>query len=126
MQDGERHAERVVGEHGSRDLVWRADDFAAHAKAPLELVAKAPEQVDVLGLLRGEAEQRAHAVVVAAQQRAGVIEHERQDELLYQAENAQVSVGVAVGADVESGGPLARTMVPSVGARTLGQGTLLF
>ena len=62
------------------------------AEPALELLAEAPEELDVLGLLAGEPQQRAHPTVVGVQLRPGVIEHERQDELLDQPEQAQVAV----------------------------------
>ena len=50
------------------------------------------EQVDVLGFLAGEVEQRADAPVVIQQMRPGMIEHEGEDELLDHAEDAQILV----------------------------------
>ena len=47
----------------------------------------------MLGLLRGEPEQRAHGVGVAVKLRARVIEHERHDELLDEAERVQIADG---------------------------------
>ena len=62
------------------------------AEAALELLAEALEQLDVLGLFAGELQQRAHAVVVRLKLRPGMVEHEREDELLDQAEDAEVGV----------------------------------
>ena len=92
----------MVREHGAGDLLRRTDDLAAAAEPALELLAEALEELDVLGLLAGEAEQRAHPTGVGVQLRAGVIEDEGQDELLDQPEEAEV----AVAADLVEGPPL--------------------
>ncbi len=46
----------------------------------------------MLGLLAGEVEQGADPMVVAVQLRAGVVEHEGEDELLHEAEYGQIFV----------------------------------
>jgi hypothetical protein len=60
------------------------------AETMLKRFTEALEDVDMFGLFAGELQQRAHAIVVALKLRAGVIQHERQDELFYQTEDAQV------------------------------------
>jgi len=52
--------------------------------------AKAGATAATLGLLAGEVEQGADAVVVAVQLRAGMVEHEGEDELLHEAEDRQI------------------------------------
>src|SRR5690606_6622489 len=55
-----------------------------------------PEQIDLLRLLAGEAEPRADTCVVAVELRARMGEHERQDELLDEAEDPQVPVAAGL------------------------------
>src|SRR5262249_14184575 len=58
--------------------------------------AEALEELDVLGLLGRELEQRARAEVVPREARARVVEHEGQDELLDQAEGVEVAVAAGL------------------------------
>ena len=53
---------------------------------------KALEQMDVLGFLTGEIEDRAHAPVVAEQMRPRMIEQERQNEFFDDPEDAEILV----------------------------------
>src|SRR5262249_25530811 len=57
-----------------------------------ELVAEHLEELDVLGFLAGEGEQRARLLVVAGEPRPRMVEHEGQDELLDQAEDAEIGM----------------------------------
>ena len=74
----------MVRQHRPRDLPRRSDDVAVHAEAVLERDPEPAEQVDMLGLLAGELQEGADPAAVAVQMRAGVIQHEGQDELLDQ------------------------------------------
>ena len=81
----------------SRDLGRRSDYVTAAAEATLELLAEPAKELDVLRLLACKREERPDSHFVVVEQRAGVVEHERQDELLDQAE--YVEVAVALGSD---------------------------
>ena len=80
---------------------WRSTSAAIASAGPItsqgvpkpvgEQAVELAEQMDVLGFLAGEVEQGADAMVVAVQLRPGMVEHERQDELLDQAEQARYS-----------------------------------
>ncbi|MCG3161789.1 MAG: hypothetical protein JMDDDDMK_03003 [Acidobacteria bacterium] len=91
VQNRQRHGQRIVRQHGLSDGFRRADYSAFVAEAALKLFTEAFEEVDVFGLFARELQQRAHAIIVAMKLRAGVIQHERQDELFHQTEDAQVS-----------------------------------
>jgi hypothetical protein len=79
-------------EDSAPDVLGRPDHGAVLAKAAREGCRKAPEQMDMLRFLSCELQKRADAVVVAIQQRAGMIEHEGKDELLHQPEQGQIFV----------------------------------
>ena len=66
------------------------DDLAFDRKAADERLVKALEQVDVLGFLAGEIEDRPDPPVVVRQMRPRMIEEERQDELLDDPEDAEI------------------------------------
>ena len=61
----EEDAQRRVVEDGRGDLLGRADHAAGRAEPLLELLHEPLEELDVLRLLLGEAQERAHLVVVA-------------------------------------------------------------
>ena len=125
LQDHERHGERVVRQHRARDRRAAARSRRSGVPKPrCELLAEALEEVDVLRLLAREREQRADAVVVAVELRPRVVEHERQDELLHEAEHVQV----AVAADLVEGqlllaasGTRAARPAPATRAGTAGE-----
>ena len=75
-------------EHLGADRFGRADHLAFDREAAHERGVEALEQMDVLGFLAGEVEDGADPPVVAEQLRPGMIEQEREDELLDHAENA--------------------------------------
>jgi hypothetical protein len=104
VEHGERDGERPVRQHLPGHRLRGTDHRAGRPEAPLELRAEALEELDVFGLLSGELEQRPHAVVVAGEPGPRVVQHEGQDELLDEAEQAQVRVG----ADLVEGSPLGR------------------
>ena len=83
VQDGQRNREGLMGEHRIGYRRGRSDHFTLGAKSLHEVFAKPLEQVDVFRLFGGKAEQCA---------RPGMIEDERQDELLDQAEQVQITV----------------------------------
>src|SRR5215510_3555478 len=87
----QRHRERLVAEHRLRDRLGRSDLLARRAEALLEFLTEAPEEMDVLGLLRGELEKCPRRVGLAVELWPRVVEHERQDELLYEAEDVQIA-----------------------------------
>ena len=91
-QDHETDRERVVAQDLGADRLGRTDHLALDRKAADERLVEPLEQLDVLGLLRGEIENRADAPVVAAEMRPRMVDHERQDELLDHAENAEILV----------------------------------
>ena len=84
--------ERIVAEDLGADRFGRADHLAFDREAPLERRVEALEQMDVLGFLAGEVEQRADPPVVAAQRRPRMVDQEREDELLDDPEHAQIFV----------------------------------
>src|SRR6185369_992199 len=91
-QDHERDRERVVRQDLGPDVFGRADDLALDREAADESRVKALEQVNVLGFLVREIEDRADAPVVAQQMRARMIHQEREDELLDDPEDRQIGV----------------------------------
>ena len=91
-ENHERHAKRAVGQHGLSDFLSRTDRFAVRYETRLELFRKLLEQMNVLGFFPGELQERARAIVVFIQMRPHVIEHERQNELLDDAERVEISV----------------------------------
>jgi hypothetical protein len=91
-QDDQRDGERVVAKHLGADRVGRADHRAGRSEAAREQRVEQPEQVDVLGLLAGEVEQSADPVIVLVELRAGMVEHERQNELFDHTEQGQIFV----------------------------------
>ena len=64
VQDRHADPQRAVREHEPAHVFGRTDEVAMAAEAVLEFLAEALEEVDVLRLLAGELEQRAHPVVV--------------------------------------------------------------
>ena len=84
--------ERIVAEHFGGDRLGRADRLAGRSEGLGEALVEELEEVDVLGFLAREIEQGADPVVVAVQLRAGMVEHEGEDELLHQAEYGQIFV----------------------------------
>jgi hypothetical protein len=60
------------------------------AEARVELLAKSLEELDVLGLLAGELQERPRPVVVAGRPRPRVIEDERENELLDEPEHDEI------------------------------------
>ena len=62
------------------------------AKAFLELLPEALEELDVFRFFAGKLQQCADAVVVSLELLSRMIQHERQNELFDQTEDAQVSV----------------------------------
>ncbi len=93
--DGEgrdRHRQRVVGEHRLGDVPRWPDRVDLDRKSRAELLGEAVEQVDVLGLLARELQERADLVVVGPEVRPGLVEHEGKDELLHQAERHEIAV----------------------------------
>ena len=91
-QDDQADRERIVAEDLGADRFGRADHLALDREAADERCVEALEQMDVLGFLAGEVEQRADAPVVAAQLRPRMVEQEREDELLDDPEHAQIFV----------------------------------
>ena len=89
-QDDQRHRERIVAEHLGADRLGRADHLALDREAAHEGGVEALEQMDVLGFLAGEVEQGADAPVVLAQLATRMIEQEREDELLDDAEDREI------------------------------------
>ena len=77
-----------MAQHFGADRFRRADHLALDREAADERRVEALEQMDVLGFLAGEVEDRADPPVVAAQVRPRMIEQEREDELLDDAEDA--------------------------------------
>ena len=75
-----------------RDVRGGADDLARGCRTTLEDVAEALEEVDVLGLLAGELQQGPGAPVVVREVRPRMVEDEREDELLDEAEDREVGV----------------------------------
>ena len=96
LQDQQRHRQRMVRQHSPPDLLGRTDHGAGRAEARLELALEGAEQVNVLGFLAGEAQSARVRRSSLAQQRPRMVEHERQDELLDQAEGVEVAVGADV------------------------------
>ncbi len=88
MSEADR--ERIVAKHFGADRLRRPDHLALDREAADEGRVEALEQMDVLGFLAREVEQRADAPVVVADQCRGVIEQERQDELFDDAEDTQI------------------------------------
>ena len=70
-QDDQRDRERIVAKHLGGDRLGRADHGAGRAEALGEQGVELAEQVDVLGLLAGEVEQGADAMIVARSAAAG-------------------------------------------------------
>src|SRR5690606_15869467 len=70
----------------------RPDDLAFDRETAGERRVEALEQMNVLGFLAREIEQRAHAIIVIVQLRPSMIEHEWQNELFNQSEHAQIFV----------------------------------
>ena len=90
-QDDEADRERIVAEHLGADRFGRADHPAFDREAADEGGVEALEQMDVLGFLAGEVEERPHPpVVVVVQRGARVIDQEREDELLHDPEDRQI------------------------------------
>src|SRR6185437_605382 len=90
-EDDERNAERAMGQNSFSDFLRRPNRFAVRHKAGLELLCKLPEQMNVLRFFTRELQQRARAIVVFVQMRACVIEHERQNKLLDDAESVEIA-----------------------------------
>src|SRR5215468_12434041 len=90
VQDDQGHGQRVVRENGLGDGAGRADEQTFRPKPIFKLLAEMFEEVDVFGLFGGESQEGPHAIIVALQLLARVIEHEGQDELFDQPEGAEV------------------------------------
>ena len=87
----ERHRQRAIAEHLGRHRRRRPDHVAAMAEASVELFAEALEELDVLGLLARELDERPGPVVVRRQPRPRVVEHEGEDELLHEPEHDEIA-----------------------------------
>ena len=74
------------------DVLGRADERAGARKALLEVLAEGLEQMDMLGLLAGKLQQRAHPIIVAGEMGAGVFDDVREYEFLDQTEHGEVLV----------------------------------
>ena len=87
---------RMMRENVLGHRLGRTDDLARDRKALGELLLEAAEELDVLGLLAGEFQIGAGAIVLAVDVGARVIEHEGQDEFLDQAEDRKIGVAANV------------------------------
>src|SRR3982751_6886170 len=88
-QDDQTDRERIVAKHFGADRFRRTDHPALDRKASHERLLEALEQMNVLGFLGSEIEDRADAPVVAEQLRARMIHQEGENELLDDAEDRQ-------------------------------------
>ena len=61
-------------------------------EAIFKLLSKTFEELNVFGFFAGKLQQRAHAIIVAVQLRTSMVQDKRQDELFYEAEDAEVSI----------------------------------
>ena len=64
VKDDERDGQGMLGQYCLRDGFGRSDDFTIAAEGIEEILRETPEQIDVLGLLAGEVQERADARVV--------------------------------------------------------------
>src|SRR5678816_2438015 len=92
MQDYESNGKWMLGQHSLGDRFGRSNDFAGAAEGLEEVLAKAFEEVDVLGLFACKFQEGTHASIVSVKRGPRVIEHERQDELFDKTEDVQVVV----------------------------------
>src|SRR6187397_3028273 len=90
VQNDERNSQGMLGQNSLRNCLGRPDDTAIAAERVEEIVTEPFEQIDVLGFLTRKVQKCADARVVSMKDRPGVIQNERQDELLHEAEDVEV------------------------------------
>src|SRR6187551_3552851 len=91
-ENDKRYSQRTVRQNGLADVLSWADGFAVRHEALLEFNGKVSEQLDVLRLLARELQQCASPIVILVQVRPHMIQHERQNELLDEAECVEIAV----------------------------------
>src|SRR5262252_5664017 len=92
MKSRQSDAQRIVLQNFLGDCCRRSNHRAPGAKALFELALKALEQLNVFRFFTRKLEQRPRAVVIRLKLRPGVIDHERQNKLLDQSEDAKIGV----------------------------------
>src|SRR5690349_15279846 len=92
MQRRDCNAERIVRQNRSRNRRRWPNNFTMRAEAVFKLLPETLEELNVLRLFTRKLQQRAHAVIVAAELRPSVVQHKRQDELFNETEDAQIRV----------------------------------
>src|SRR5262244_1405553 len=93
VQRGQKHPEPGVLEDCRGDVFRRTDRGAWRPKSLVKLLDEPLEELDVLALLFGEAQQRPDLIVVAVNRGESVVEHGWQDVLFHQPK--QIQVGIA-------------------------------
>src|SRR6185369_10186135 len=87
-QDDQSNRQRMMAEHPLRKRLARTEHLAGEWESAVERLAIAVEEMDVLGFLSREIEERPRTIVVAAQARPCVVHEEREDELFDRSEIA--------------------------------------
>ena len=92
VQRGEQHGHRRLAEDHLGHGLGVVDDVAGRAEVALEGPAEAGEELLVLDLLVGEAEQRAELGRLPEHLGVGMLEHAGDDVLLHEIEEIEVAV----------------------------------
>src|SRR5688572_10303815 len=92
LKNDESNRQRMFRKDRLCDRFRRADHFTGTLEGCKEVLAKAFEQVDMLGLFAREVQKGSNARIAASKQRTRMIQNEREDELLDQPERIQVVV----------------------------------